>query len=162
MLKIRNVLYEDLPKLIEIETQCFTKEEAATQAAFEKRIKLIPDSFFVAEEDGVIVGLVNGPVIESPYITDDLFSEIKPNPPEEGYQSILGIAVTPKFQKKGVAAALLKELEREAQECNREGITLTCKEELISFYEKFGFMNRGISNSEHGGVTWYNMIKKLN
>ena len=80
MLKIRNVKMNDLPELVAIEHLCFTKEEAATKEAFEKRIQMIPDSFFVAEEDGVIVGLVNGPVIETAFITDDLFSDIKANP----------------------------------------------------------------------------------
>ena len=57
MLKIRNVKMKDLPELVVIENLCFTKEEAATKEAFEKRIRLISDSFFVAEEDGLIAGL---------------------------------------------------------------------------------------------------------
>jgi ribosomal protein S18 acetylase RimI-like enzyme len=161
MLKIRRVKKEDLSELIAIENQCFSKEEAATKEAFEKRIISIPDSFFVAEEDDCIVGLVNGPVIKTEYITDDLFSEIMENPETGGHQSILGLAVSPESQKKGVAAALLAHLENESRMKKRESITLTCKEELIPYYEKCGFINYGVSNSEHGGVRWYNMIKKL-
>ncbi len=52
MLHIRNVKMEDLPQLVGIENLCFTKEEAATKEAFRQRIQLIPDSFFVAEEEG--------------------------------------------------------------------------------------------------------------
>jgi ribosomal protein S18 acetylase RimI-like enzyme len=161
VLNIRHVTMEDLPELIIIEQLCFPKEEAATAEVLKKRIQMIPDSFYAAEVDGVIVGLVNGPVIGTPFITDDLFSEIKPNPPTGGHQSILGIAVTPHFQTRGVAAALLEHLEKEAIACKRETITLTCKENLIAFYEKYGYVNRGVSSSEHGGVTWYNLIKKL-
>jgi ribosomal protein S18 acetylase RimI-like enzyme len=161
MFKIRNVRIEDLPELVIIEQLCFPEEEAATQEAFEKRIQLIPDSFFVAEVGGVIVGLVNGPVIETAFITDDLFRNLKPNPATGGHQSILGIAVTPHFQTRGVASALLEHHEKEARLKKRESITLTCKENLIQFYENFGYLNYGVSNSQHGGVTWYNMIKKL-
>lgn len=161
MLNIRNVKAGDLYKLIQIEELGFNPEEAATKEAFEQRIKLIPDSFFVVEENGVLVGLVNGPVIPSPYITDDLFEEIKKNPESGGHQSILGLAVHPNVQKRGVAAALLKHLEKEAKTKKRETITLTCKEDLISFYEKLGYKNEGVSNSVHGGVVWYNMLKKL-
>lgn len=31
------------------------------------------------------------------------------------------------------------------------------QKKLISFYEKFGFRNEGISDSEHGGEIWYQM-----
>ncbi|WCN39424.1 GNAT family N-acetyltransferase [Aneurinibacillus uraniidurans] len=161
MLKIRNVKMEDLPELVAIEHLCFPKEEAATKKAFEKRIQFIPDSFFVAEEDGVLVGLINGPVIETAYITDDLFNDIKVNPASGGHQSILGLAVSPHFQKRGLASKLLNHFEKEASVKKRETVTLTCKENLIRFYENFGYLNKGISNSGHGGVIWYNMIKKL-
>lgn len=161
MLNIRKVNMEDLAALTLIEHQCFPKEEAATREAFEKRIKLIPDSFFVAEDEGEIIGLVNGPVIHTAFITDDLFTEIIENPLSGGHQSILGIAVSPAFQKRGVAQALLSALENEARAHKRESITLTCKENLIRYYENHGFHNHGVSNSEHGGVTWYNMIKPL-
>ncbi|MGE7624153.1 GNAT family N-acetyltransferase [Viridibacillus sp. NPDC096237] len=84
-----------------MENLCFTKEEAATQESFEKRIQLITDSFFVAEVNGSVVGLINGPAIEQPKITDDLFSAIKLNPTTDGHQSILGLAVSPEYQKQG-------------------------------------------------------------
>ncbi|WP_419887467.1 GNAT family N-acetyltransferase [Neobacillus niacini] len=161
MLTIRNVTMNDLRDLVIIEHICFPIEEAATEEAFKQRIQLIPDSFFVAEECGVIIGLVNGPVIEKEFITDDLFENIKPNPPSGGHQTVLGVAVTPHFQTRGVATALLSHLEKEARLKNRETITLTCKEDLIPFYENLGYQNRGVSKSEHGGVMWYNMNKKL-
>jgi ribosomal protein S18 acetylase RimI-like enzyme len=161
MVKIRNVKMEDLPELVVIEQLCFTKEEAAIKEVFEKRIQVIPDSFFVAEEAGEIVGLVNGPVIEKAYITDDLFSDLKVNPASGGHQSILGLAVAPHFQKRGVASALLSYIEKEAKAKGRETISLTCKAELIQFYENHGYLNKGVSTSEHGGVIWYNMIKNL-
>ena len=44
-----------------------------------------------------------------------------------------------------------------AKDEGRKGLVLTCKKNLISFYEKFGFQNEGISSSEHGGVQWYQM-----
>lgn len=161
MLKIRNAKMADLPELVTIEHLCFSEEEAATKAAFEQRIHLISDSFFLAEVDGVIAGLVNGPVIDSAFITDDLFQNIKRNPASGGHQSILGLAVSPRFQKQGIASALLGHFEKVANAKGRETMTLTCKANLIHFYENHGYLNRGLSGSEHGGVTWYNMIKKL-
>ncbi|MGZ0049545.1 GNAT family N-acetyltransferase [Brevibacillus gelatini] len=161
MFKIRNVKMEDLPQLVTIEQLCFSEEEAATEAAFTKRIQMIPDSFFVAEENGEIVGFVNGPVIETAYITDDLFRHSEKNPATGGHQSILGLAVHPQFQNRGIASKLLMHLEKEARLRQRETITLTCKENLIGYYEKYGYMNKGISSSAHAGEIWYNMVKEL-
>ncbi|MGG2027120.1 hypothetical protein AB1282_15585 [Gottfriedia sp. S16(2024)] len=39
------------------------------------------------------------------------------------------------------------------------GITLTCKQELVLYYEKYGFVNHGISESKHGGEIWFNLVK---
>lgn len=161
MFQIRNVKVEDLSDLVMIEQLCFLKEEAAPKETFEKRIQFISDSFFVAEEEDKLIGFINGPVIEGKYITDDLFSEVKGNPALGGHQSILGIAVSPKFQRRGVASSLLARLEKEAKSKKRETITLTCKEKLIPFYERHGYYNEGISPSNHGGAIWYNMCKIL-
>ncbi|MEH7413855.1 GNAT family N-acetyltransferase [Neobacillus drentensis] len=161
MTHIRNVKKEDLADLLVLENGCFLKEEAATEEAFRKRIESIPDSFFVAEVDGEIAGLINGPVIDTAYITDDLFHEIKENPLSGGHQSVLGLAVSLKYQKRGIAGALLAHLEKDAKEKHRETITLTCKQDLVGFYEKHEYHNQGISNSQHGGITWYNMVKSL-
>jgi GNAT superfamily N-acetyltransferase len=69
--------------------------------------------------------------------------------------------VAPHFQKQGVASILLKHLEKEARRNKRETITLTCKEDLINFYENQGYLNNGVSSSQHGGAIWYNMSKEL-
>jgi ribosomal protein S18 acetylase RimI-like enzyme len=161
MFTIRNAEMEDLDGIVAIENLCFLKEEAALKETFEKRIQHISDSFFVAEEDGVVIGIVNGPVIKEPLITDDLFSDLTANPVNGGHQSILGLAVSPQFQKRGVASALLSHIEKEAKKNNRETIILTCKQNLISFYEKHGYFNIGVSSSNHGGAVWFNLIKKL-
>lgn len=161
MLKIRNATIKDLSDIVKIEHLCFSIEEAATKESTEKRIHLIPDSYFVAEENSVIMGLINGPVIQTRFITDDLFSDIKENPATGGHQSILGLAVDPHNQKRGIASKLLSRLEKEAIVKKRETITLTCKENLIPFYENRGYLNNGVSSSAHGGVTWYNMSKRL-
>ena len=38
------------------------------------------------------------------------------------------------------------------------GVVLTCKDRLIHYYEKFGFVNEGLTaKSTHGGAEWYQM-----
>ena len=159
MVSLRNVQTTDLEQLILIENEGFSIEEAATKEAFIERIQLIPDTFIVAEKEGEILGYINGPIIDQPYITDDLFEKIKENPKRGGYQSILGLAVSKRARNQGIAKSLIGKMEERIEENERIGITLTCKQELVSFYEKYGFVNHGISESQHGGVTWYNMVK---
>lgn len=161
MVTIRHVKSEDLPQLLTIENLCFTKEEAASREAFENRVERIPDTFYVAEKNGDLLGFVHGPILDTPYITDDLFVEVKSNPAVGGYQSILGLAVHPLAQKQGLASKLLTYLKTEAKLKHRQMMTLTCKEPLIGFYERHGYNNHGVSNSQHGGEKWYNMLQSL-
>jgi len=59
-IKIRRVSIEDLNAVAEVEARCFLEAEAATKASFEQRIKTFPESFYVAEIDGKIIGFING------------------------------------------------------------------------------------------------------
>jgi len=159
MISLRNVKATDIEQLLLIENEGFPLEEAATKEAFVERIRLIPDTFIVAEREGVILGYINGPVMNELYITDDLFEKINKNPKKGGYQSVLGLAVSKQVRNQGIAKMLMEKMEELVEENEREGITLTCKQELVSFYEKMGFVNHGMSESKHGGVNWYNMVK---
>ena len=46
----------------------------------------------------------------------------------------------------------------DARNRGRRGLILTCKEKLIHYYESFGYVNQGISQSTHGGAVWYDMV----
>ena len=52
---------------------------------------------------------------------------------------------------------LLKRAIDDAGKQGRRGLVLTCKERLVPYYAKFGFVNEGVSSSTHGGVTWHQM-----
>ena len=49
----------------------------------------------------------------------------------------------------------------DARAQGRKGLVLTCKEALVHYYAKFGFVNEGISGSTHGGGVWYQMRLKF-
>ena len=67
----------------------------------------------------------------------------------------------PEYQRQGIAEKLMKDMMEKSREAKREKMILTCKERLIHYYEKFGYENKGISESVHGGVVWYDMEAKL-
>ena len=58
----------------------------------------------------------------------------------------------------GCAGALIGRFITAAKEQGRMGVVLTCKDRLIHYYEKFGFVNEGLTaKSTHGGAEWYQM-----
>lgn len=152
----------DLERIMEIERSGFSAEEAASSEAMRKRIERIHDSFIVAvTESDEPIGYVVGPVIPERYLYDELFEKTVENPSIGGYQSILSLVVDPAFQRFGIASHLLSELAKLSRSRKREGITLTCLESLVPFYEKNGYQLEGVSDSQHAGETWYNMVLDL-
>ena len=157
-INIRNVLIEDLDAVSEVEAKCFSEAEAASKASFEKRIKTFPKNFYVAEVEGKIIGLINGCITNEKTIYDELFSDASLHIPNGDYQAIFGLDVIPDYRNQGIAAQLMNHMIEASRAANRKGLILTCKEHMIDYYSKFGFKNKGISDSQHGSAVWYDMI----
>ena len=161
ILEFRNATIQDLDVVSEIELKCFPLEEAATREAFEYRIQTFPTSFILAMLEDKVVGHVNGCCTDLPLICDELFEKDGGHNPNGKNQMIFGLAVLPEYQRKGIAEKLMKSIILSAKSEGRESVVLTCKNQLVHYYEKFGFKSLGISESTHGGAVWYDMICKL-
>ena len=157
---IRNVQPSDLLSVTALEATCFPAAEAAGKQAFLYRISAFPERFFVAEAEGEVIGLVNGCASDLPFIEDSLFEPQGHNPTGKN-QMVFGLAVHPVWQNRGVGSALLQSLIEFAQAGGMERVILTCKEAKIAFYQKFGFVNYGMSKSVHGGSVWFDMVLDL-
>lgn len=155
---IRTVTMKDLEAVTEVERICFPPAEAAGRDAFYQRIQAFPDSFFVAELDGAIVGFINGAVTDERTIRDEMFEDASLHQAMGAYQSIFGLDVLPEYQHKGIASMLMEYMIEKAGSRGKKGLILTCKDRLLPFYEKFGYRNLGVSASVHGGAVWYDMI----
>lgn len=158
---IRQVRQEDLDAVTRVEAVCFPQAEAASREAFSMRIAAFAESFFVAEQDGEIIGFINGCVTDERTICDEMFENVSYHKPDGAYQSIFGLDVVPNAQHQGLASKLMRHLIEDARAKGRRGLILTCKERLIGFYEQFGYRNLGISASVHGGAVWYDMLLEL-
>ena len=155
---VRQVVREDLDGVTRVEAVCFPEAEAAARDSFSQRISVFPESFFVAEQDGRIIGFINGAVTDRRTIADEMFEDAGLHQPDGAYQSIFGLDVLPEFQHQGIASLLMRHLIADARQKGRAGLILTCKDRLIGFYEQFGYRNLGVSQSVHGGAVWYDMI----
>ena len=90
-------------------------------------------------------------------LRDEMFEDATMHREEGQWQMIFGVATLPEYQKMGCASKLMERVIADVKEQERKGIVLTCKESLIPFYERFGFVNEGKSMSKHGGAVWYDM-----
>ena len=154
---IRRVRNEDLEAVTRIEAICFPKEVAAPKEVFKERIATYPERFLVAEEEGEIIGFINGAVVKENHILDEQYEDITRHEMNGDYQAVFGLVVLPQRQGQKVATKLMEALIELAKNEKRKGVILTCKEELIGFYRRFGYVKQGISKSTHGNQTWYDM-----
>lgn len=63
---IRQVTAADVDAVTRLEAKCFPPHEAPGREVFARRIAAFGDSFFVAEQDGEILGMINGCVTDQP------------------------------------------------------------------------------------------------
>lgn len=155
---IRLATIADIARMAQIEALCFPAAEAAPLDAFKKRFAVFPECFFVLEVDGVILGHINGCVHCAPELPDALYADPQLHRPDGAYQTVFGLVVTPQYQRRGYATALTRHLVDVSRERGRKGVILTCKDYLVDFYQRLGFVHRGVSASSHGGASWNDML----
>ncbi len=154
---IRLATPKDAEAIAELESICFPAAEAADRETFEKRLKVYSRYFAVAEENGKIISVVNGLATDLEDLTDEMYSDTSYHCEKGDWQMIFGVETHPDYQHKGIAGEVLKYFIDKAKFEGRKGLVLTCKENLVGFYEKFGFVSEGESSSKHGGALWYQM-----
>ena len=154
---IRLATINDIDAITEMERQCFPPEEAAEKDSFEKRLTVFPNHFWLLEDSGKIVSMINGMTTNIPILRDEMFEDATMHMEDGQWQMIFGVNTIPSCRKKGYAGELIKAAIEDARKQGRKGLVLTCKDKLIHYYAKFGFVNEGVSQSVHGNVVWYQM-----
>ena len=74
-MKNRQARLADLNRILEIELENFSAEEALSRSVFEAHLREIQTSFLVAEKEGRILGYVEGPVVPQRHLQDQSFTE---------------------------------------------------------------------------------------
>ena len=160
-LMIRKATIEDCAAITALEAACFPPAEAAPYDSFEARLKAFPDRFWLLFLDGELVSMVNGSLSNEPDLRDEMFHDTALHDDDGVWQMIFGVATMPVHRCKGYAGMLLKRAIEDCRREGREGLVLTCKDYRIRYYASFGFVNEGLSSSEHGGDVWYQMRVKF-
>ena len=158
---IRTATMNDLKAIAEVERICFPPAEAASEASFAERLAYYPEHFWLLEEDGKLISFINGFVTDEMTIRDEMFADASMHNKDGAYQAIFGVNTLPEYRRQGYAAKVMWHVIEAAREQGRKGLILTCKEEKIHYYAKFGYELLGVSESVHGGAVWYDMILYL-
>ena len=161
IMEIRTATIADLTQIAAVEAECFPAAEAATNEEFAERIKYYGNHFWLMFEDEKLIAFVDGFVTDKPDLTDEMYERAEMHDENGAWQMIFGVNTIPAYRKHGYAGQLLQCAIEDARKQGRKGLVLTCKEKLIAYYAKFGFVNEGISESVHGNVTWYQMRYKF-
>jgi predicted N-acetyltransferase YhbS len=158
---IHGVRPADVNRVADIEAACFPPAEAAPRETIKERIAAFPEYFLLAEADGKLIGFINGCVTNSPVIYDELFHNTSHHQPTGENLTVFGLDVIPEYRRQGIAAQLMNNFIQAAKNSGRKRVILTCKEQLVPYYESFGYVNNGISESTHGGAQWFDMLLVL-
>jgi ribosomal protein S18 acetylase RimI-like enzyme len=154
---IRNVLPKDLDECYLVETSGFPPEEAATKETIKLRIDTFPQGFFVAEVEGRVIGILNSAATDKDDISDEELKQLIGHNPNGKNLVVFALAVLPEFQTQGIARKLMSCLVEDARERKKQSVLLMCKQHLIAYYERMGFIHAGLSKSTHGGAEWHEM-----
>ena len=154
---IRTATIEDLDAVTTVEAECFPPSEAATRADFEHRLSHYVDHFCLMFDESKLIAFVDGMVTDAADLTDEMYERAELHKESGAWQMIFGVNTIPEYRKHGYAGDLIKRAISDAKAQGRKGLVLTCKDKLIHYYAKFGFVNEGVSASVHGNVTWYQM-----
>lgn len=155
---IRTATMEDLEQITAVEAEYFPPAEAATREEFQGRLKYYADYFWLMFDEDRLLAFVDGFVTDEADLTDEMYEKAELHDENGAWQMIFGVNTIPEYRMHGYAGQLIERAIDNARKQGRKGLVLTCKDALVHYYAKFGFVNEGVSEkSVHGGVTWNQM-----
>ena len=154
---IRKGNIDDAKALSSVEAECFPSSEAAAAEEIRERLEVYPSHFLLLYRNGKLAGFIDGMVTNEKDLTDEMYEKASLHDEKGAWQMIFGLNTIPSCRREGCAARLVEAFKKQAEEEGRRGIVLTCKDQLVHYYAKFGFQNEGVSGSTHGNVVWYQM-----
>ena len=157
-MEIRHATKTDISAISEVEAKCFPPSEAASEKAFTGRIENYGNHFWLMYENDRLIAFVDGFVTDESDLTDEMFADATMHDENGAWQMIFGVNTLPEYRNNGYASELLRRAVDEAKEQGRKGVVLTCKDKLLPFYARLGFVDEGITDkSTHGNAVWHQM-----
>lgn len=155
---IRHATKHDISAISEVEAKCFPPSEAASETAFTERVESYGNHFWLMYENDKLIAFVDGFVTDESDLTDEMFANAAMHNENGAWQMIFGVNTLPEYRNNGYASELLRRAVDKAKEQGRKGVVLTCKDKLLPFYARLGFVDEGVTDkSTHGNAVWHQM-----
>jgi len=151
----------DVDRCYQIETAAYEGDEAATREKIATRIAQYPQGFLVMELDGTIAGFINGGCAHEVVMSDEAFKELVGHDPAAPNVVIMSVVIDPAHQGKGYAAPMMRAFVERMSDMDKQAIHLMCKERHVGLYERLGYRYVRPSTSDHGGMSWHEMVMTL-
>ncbi len=157
--EFRSIKAEEAEEAAKIEEICFPPNEACSREHMIERIDAAAGLFLVAidKKSGNFAGFLNGIATDETVFRDEFFTDAGTHDPDGKNVMLLGLDVLPEFRNRGLGRALVEHYKKRERERGRKRLVLTCLEDKVSMYEKFGFKDLGRSASVWGGEYWHEM-----
>ena len=148
--EFRSIHPDEVEQAIAIEQICFPPNEACSPKAMTERIAKVPQLFLVAidKSTGKLAGFLNGVATDEEKFRDEFFTDIDLCDENGKNVMLLGLDVLPEYRGQGLARD------------GRKKLFLTCLEQKVEMYKKFGLQDLGIADSTWGGEEWHEMVLK--
>ncbi len=159
---IKNGSAEFVEEMTKAEALCFPEAEAAGRESFELRLKTFPECSWMICDGDRVISYINGMTTMRDDLCDEMYHGAELYDREGKWLMIFGVGTLPEYRLQHLSSRVMARVIEDSRSAGRRGIVLTCKEELKSFYARFGFVDEGVSDSDHGGARWYQMRLMFN
>ena len=149
---IRHAVLDDLPAIVAVEARCFPPAEAADEAVFHDRLTHYPQHFWLLFIGKELVSFVDGMATDEPNLRDAMYADASLHQPEGRWQMIFGVNTLPQYRRQGHAERVLRRVIAEARTAGRAGLVLTCKDELVRYYARLGFVFPNPATAGYAGI----------
>ena len=160
--EFRSINPDEVQQAIAIEQICFPPNEACSPKAMTERIAKVPQLFLVAvdKSTGKLAGFLNGVATDEEKFRDEFFTDIDLCDENGKNVMLLGLDVLPEYRGQGLARELVYRYSQREKANGRKKLFLTCLEQKVEMYKKFGLQDLGIADSTWGGEEWHEMVLK--
>lgn len=161
--EFRTIKQEEADQAVAIEQACFPPNEACSEKHMKERIVAAPELFLTAidKNTGKIAGFLNGIAVDEDAFRDEFFTDISLHRPNGKNVMLVGLDVLEAYRMQGLGRELMMQYIQRERANGRNKLFLTCLDNKVKMYEKFGFVDLGMANSTWGGEEWHEMTYTL-